>query len=264
MVVYLSYNVAGRADLAGLKQLIIQFKPDYIFLQEMVGTKEHLDANLGGEYECQVNVDVENAKQPGCALAWRSMLEVEAVSVVPCRMQLLKSKHGDFVNVYANTGTKGEAARRVLFGQDLVSLVAARPGLAMVGDWNCITRKEDEEFSHKYSRKISPELQQLVRDGDYEDLFVKFNPGKQYFSWRRRGVNKSRLDRVYYPRTRMDEVTSFEYIVHCSDHDAVVWHTKEELTRDRQAKAKSYWKAGTEWKLPCSCMDPSSPPAPWL
>lgn len=179
-------------------------------------------------------------------------------------MQLLKSKHGDFVNVYANTGTKGEAARRVLFGQDLVSLVAARPGLAMVGDWNCITRKEDEEFSHKYSRKISPELQQLVRDGEYEDLFVKFNPGKQYFSWRRRGVNKSRLDRVYYPRTRMDEVTSFEYIVHCSDHDAVVWHTKEELTRDRQAKAKSYWKAGTEWKLPCSCMDPSSPPAPWL
>ena len=59
---------------AGLKQLIIQFKPDYIFLQEMVGTKEHLDANLGGEYECQVNVDVQNANQPGCALAWRSML----------------------------------------------------------------------------------------------------------------------------------------------------------------------------------------------
>ena len=99
MVVYLSYNVAGRADLAGLKQLIIQFKPDYIFLQEMVGTKESLEANLGGQYDCQVNVDAENVNQPGCALAWRSMLEVEAVSVVPCRMQLLKSKHGDFVNV---------------------------------------------------------------------------------------------------------------------------------------------------------------------
>ena len=39
MVVYLSYTVAGRADLAGLKQLILQFKPDYIFLQEMLGTK---------------------------------------------------------------------------------------------------------------------------------------------------------------------------------------------------------------------------------
>ena len=56
MVVYLSYNVAGRADLAGLKQLIIQFKPDYVFLQEMVGTKESLD----GQYDCQVNVDAEN------------------------------------------------------------------------------------------------------------------------------------------------------------------------------------------------------------
>ena len=52
MVVYLSYNVAGRADLAGLKQLIIQFKPEYVFLQEMVGTKESLEANLGGQYDC--------------------------------------------------------------------------------------------------------------------------------------------------------------------------------------------------------------------
>ena len=60
MVVHLSYNVAGRADLAGLKQLIIQFKPDYVFLQEMVGTKETLEANLGGQYDCQVNFDAEN------------------------------------------------------------------------------------------------------------------------------------------------------------------------------------------------------------
>ena len=51
-------------------------------------------------------------------------------------------------------------ARRLLFTRDLVGLVAVDPSAVMVGDWNCITRKEDEEFSPQYSRKIFPELRQ--------------------------------------------------------------------------------------------------------
>ena len=38
-------------------------------------------------------------------------------------------------------------ARRLLFSRDLVGLVAVDPSAVMVGDWNCITRKEDEKFS---------------------------------------------------------------------------------------------------------------------
>ena len=81
MVVYLSYNVAGTTNLAGLKQLLLVYKPDYVFLQEIIGTKEHLEAHLGGDYNCQVNVDMDNMNQPGTAVAWKSSLEVVVVPI---------------------------------------------------------------------------------------------------------------------------------------------------------------------------------------
>ena len=40
MVVYLSYNVAGSNNLAGLKQLLVAHRPDYVFMQEVSVTKE--------------------------------------------------------------------------------------------------------------------------------------------------------------------------------------------------------------------------------
>ena len=199
MVVFLSYNVAGSSTLSGLKQLLVTYRPDYIFLQEVAATREQVGAHLGREYECQVNVE-EESSQPGTAVAWRSSLEVEVIPVVTCRMQLARSIHGSFINVYPNTGTKGEAARRVLFKQDLMDLISAEQDVVLVGDWNCIVRREDEEFQTKYSRKISVDLQQLIRDGDFVDMFLKFNPGRTYFTWKRKGMNRSRLDREYYPR----------------------------------------------------------------
>ena len=48
MVVYISYNIAGRNDLAGLAQLLVEFKPDYVFMQEVTVSKERLEANLVG------------------------------------------------------------------------------------------------------------------------------------------------------------------------------------------------------------------------
>ena len=43
MVVHISYNIAGRNDLAGLGQLIATHRPDYIFLQEVMVTREQLE-----------------------------------------------------------------------------------------------------------------------------------------------------------------------------------------------------------------------------
>ena len=42
MVVYISYNIAGRNDLAGLGQLLVEFKPDCNFMQEVTVFKERL------------------------------------------------------------------------------------------------------------------------------------------------------------------------------------------------------------------------------
>ena len=242
MVVYISYNIAGRNDLAGLAQLLVEFKPDYVFMQEVTVSRERLEANLGRFYNCQVNTDPENLDQPGTAVAWRANIAVEVVPVVTCRLQRLRSVHGTFINVYAHTGTRGEAARRILFGQDLMGMIAEEKDAVLTGDWNCIIRKEDEEFQPRYSRKISPDLKQLVRDARYVDLYCKFNPGKVHFTWKRQGVNKSRLDRVYYPESKVGEVVKFDYVTHSSDHDASVWVTRGEVQRVKESKTKSYWK----------------------
>ena len=52
-----------------------------------------------------------------------------------------------------------------------------------------------------------------MKDGKFKDMFIKFNLGKRFFTWRRKGANKSRLDRVYYPEDREDEVISFQHVV---------------------------------------------------
>ena len=104
MVIFLSYNVAGSNNLAGLKQLLVAHRPDYVFMQEVSITKEQMEAHLGSSYRCQVNVDPENLNQPGFAVSWRSSMEVLVTSVVPFRLHTVKSMHGSFINIYANTG----------------------------------------------------------------------------------------------------------------------------------------------------------------
>ena len=47
MVVHISYNIAGRNDLSGLGQLIATHRPDYIFLQEVMVTREQLEGQDG-------------------------------------------------------------------------------------------------------------------------------------------------------------------------------------------------------------------------
>ena len=85
--------------MAELGQLLMELKPDYVFMQEVTVSKERLEANLGRFYICQVNVDPENPDQPGTAVAWRTSLYMEVVLVVTCRLQRLRSEHGTFINM---------------------------------------------------------------------------------------------------------------------------------------------------------------------
>ena len=84
--------------MAELGQLV-EFKPDYVFMQEVTVSKERLEANLGRFYNCQVNVDPENPDQPGRAVAWRTSIVLKVVLVVTCRLQRLMSEQGIFINV---------------------------------------------------------------------------------------------------------------------------------------------------------------------
>ena len=86
---YLSYNIAGSSNLAGLRQLILMFKPIIIFLQEVTLTSEQLIAVVGNDYSAISNIDNEESCKPGTATLWKSQIEAVVVNIVPLRIQLL-------------------------------------------------------------------------------------------------------------------------------------------------------------------------------
>ena len=224
----ISFNVGSSSSLAGLYQLIRLFDPLFVFLQEVTITSEQLIAQVGGSYLGICNTDENDGNKPGTAVLWKKGSDAVVVNVVPLRLQLLKSNvYGNFINIYAPTGNQGEQARRHLFTTELLSLTQTSvPQPVLIGDWNCLARKEDVEnwqtlSSDSLKQRISAHLKQLVRDGGYTDGYLLKNSNRIGFTWRRRGRNSSRLDRIYIPSNRLDDFLSpAEHHSHFSDHDA--------------------------------------------
>ena len=203
---FLSYNVASSSCLAGLNQLIALLNPLFIFLQENILNSEQLVAQVGSQFKGASNIDENETRKPGNAVLWRVGVEVVVTNVVERRIQLIQTtKYGNFINVYAPTGNQGESARRTLFSQHLLSLtLSTSSSPILVGDWNCLIRKQDKEGwnASPDSVKLSTELKQLIQYGSYTDAFLYNNSGRIGYTWRRRGRKASRLDRAYILSSR--------------------------------------------------------------
>ena len=178
---FLSYNVGSNSSLAGVNQLISLFDPLFIFLQEVTISTEQLLAQVSSDYSGMCNTDIDSTK-PGNAVLWKKDIAVVVVNIVVLRLQLVKSDvYGNFVNIYAPTGNQGERGRRNLFTQDLSTLIQNTfPRPFLIGDWNCLTRKEDVEnwqtlTTDALSKKLSIHLKQLVKDCRYTDCFLVQN-----------------------------------------------------------------------------------------
>ena len=87
------------------------------------------------------------------------------------------------------------------------------------------------------------ELKSLVRDGGFIDGFLIENNKRIGYSWRRRGRKQSRLDRVYVPREKVDELLcQVDHYSHLSDHDCLIVKLKGCISIKRRPKHDSYWK----------------------
>ena len=122
---YLSYSVASSSSLSGLNQLINMLNPIFIFLQEVTLTSEQLVAQVGNSFSAMRNIDPAEPNKPGTAFLWRHSIEdLVVTNITVLRMQLIQSKlYGDFVNIYAPTGSQGTRLRRILFQEDLLPLI---------------------------------------------------------------------------------------------------------------------------------------------
>ena len=170
-------------------------------------------------------------------------------NIVPLRLQLLWSTmYGNFVNVYAHSGSKGEKGRKSLFTESLLDITqVTKPKPILIGDWNCLIRLEDKEGWSNHDQeptKLSLELKQLISSGYYTDAFLCNNNQRIGYTWRRRGKKSSRLDRVYIPPHLMGNLRKpAEHHCHLSDHDAVVFslHSPSLLIKNNSFQL-NYWK----------------------
>ena len=106
---FLSYNVGSSSNLAGLNQLITLYDPLIVFIQEVTITTEQLLTQVNSNFSGLSNIDENEPGKPGTAVLWRKELEVVVTNIVTLRLQLVKSaNYGNFVNIYAPTGSQGE------------------------------------------------------------------------------------------------------------------------------------------------------------
>ena len=105
---FLSLNVRMKNYLAGLQNLIFQFKLDIILIQEIRLTDEDLSNMMRGlGYKCNVNIDVDEPSRPGTAMIWNEALPINNVeNLHECRAQIAFLNHDAILNVHAPSGAK--------------------------------------------------------------------------------------------------------------------------------------------------------------
>ncbi|MCP3678767.1 MAG: hypothetical protein GY782_00035, partial [Gammaproteobacteria bacterium] len=252
---FLSYNVAARADLGGVAQLVAIVQPTFIFLQEVTLSSDILVTVPGLESYLGVsNVNPQGGNKPGTATLWKKGIEGVVVNnIVPRRIQFITTGNdGTFINVYAPSGTQGERERRVLFSQDLLTLVDAAPTRpTLVGDWNCIIHRKEVEprggsngnaADGEPGRKLQFELKKLTKIGGFVDGFINANPGVQEYTWFRPGRRRSRLDRCYIHRSILDRLVRVFHVPHLTDHAALIFVLKGGSVKVKREGPEGYWK----------------------
>ena len=155
---------------------------------------------------------------------------------------------GTFINIYAPTGSQGERERNNLFSHELLPLINANKFPMLVGDWNCLTRKEDVDGgldeTEETSRRISEPLRVLLRDFGYLDAFLVRDSKRRGYTWHRRNRISSRLDRLYIHTSEIGTlVGQVEHFSHISDHDALTFSLQcSSITPKTALHQSSYWK----------------------
>ena len=247
LIKILSLNLAGGTLF--LHDLLPQHRPDILLVQEvLLQSEELLNIVQPYGYTCETNTDPVNSTRPGTAVIWRTSLPViDTKVIVESRLQSLTIGDTTFINIYAPSGSNRRREREQLFATELFQTLATAgqttlPWLA--GDWNCLV--EESQTTANFRDKRSPALSNLLRNYRYTDVFSHLHPGDREYTFHRRGVAQSRLDRVYCPPDREGATLSVVHIPGLSDHSGVLLEMRMEVQALPPPPCiKTYWKINT-------------------
>jgi len=211
----LTLNTNRLGDLAGLPALLRELRPDVAFLQEVAVSVASLSAAVSG---LGYKVWTSSCDRPRRTIAVLSRRPAKVSEIVPGYLQKVTLHHLVFLHFHCPSGAEGRDHRHRLFLQcrPIISSLSSPPFL--VGDFNCIIHRDDVEIFEQY--KLSPALVSIVSDFLYCDSYRILHPCTKQFSWFRRNMSASRLDRLYLPKIFESSPRIARYIPTASDHSA--------------------------------------------
>ena len=176
------------------------------------------------------------------AVLHRVGLELTSVDLEPGYVQAVSIGSTSFVHVHLAAGVFGSHDRERSVEAVLAPFLASCAVLPiLVGDFNCVTDPVDTGANYR-SKRCRP-LADLVAAFNFVDAYPLLHP-LPAFTFRRRGMAGSRLDRAYLPGRLVGWLESVEHVAAVSDHAALYVQLQGGLGAvvPPQPRRESYWK----------------------
>ena len=212
-----------KSDFCHISRLLLTYKPDFMFLQEVGRNGNELEAVIDPlGYSISISLHPESKIPLGVACIWRQDFEVSVRVLDPGRIQLLEWSQYRFLNIYGpasnsrDFGTTVGSLRRNFFGMTLQSFLQSGPLPILIGDWNCVLSPMDVE--ENFAGKNCKPLSELLNILEYKDGFRVLHPMTREYTWSKAECSSSRLDRVYIPSTSFIQLDEVLHHITLSDH----------------------------------------------
>ncbi len=176
------------------------------------------------------------------AVLHRVGLELTSVDLEPGYVQAVSTGSTSFVHVHLAAGVFGSHDRERSVEAVLAPFLASCAVLPiLVGDFNCVTDPVDTGANYR-SKRCRP-LADLVAAFNFVDAYPLLHP-LPAFTFRRRGMAGSRLDRAYLPGRLVGWLESVEHVAAVPDHAALYVQLQGGLGAvvPPQPRRESYWK----------------------
>ena len=233
-------NINHTFNLCGLVDMIKTIGPELVFVQEAGHSSDELTSLVSHlNYSGFTSLDGD---QPGVGVIYKNSLEIlEIHAWQPGRILYVKLSDVSFVNVYAPSGQTKKHERNIFYSETLLRNLSVKSCLPiLLGDFNCILKRDDTtaNFGSKFCRP----LHDLVNVMNYTDAWTHLHPGVVEFTFFRRGVAPSRLDRIYVPGHLVSEIQSIRHQATTSDHRAVIMGLNLDTVNYIPERHSAYWK----------------------
>ena len=205
-----AHRIVSKNRVTELLGLIRDKNPSVAYIQE-IGIKMAIQI-LGPHYQIFINLDEETMGLDGVGIATIVKKEIPVIDIFlgeEGRTIGVKTREGQFWNIYPKSGTENKKWRENYFREDLPNMMTAwkdhTKWINLGGDFNCTHRLIDS--MNNQAQHLQKGLQKHMKTFGLEDDYVRLN-GDQVCYSRITNRSKTRIDMIL---SNMGSLLTFEY-----------------------------------------------------